>query len=153
MVNGGTIYDRGRVATWVAPEAPGVYEIGVVVRDEEGALATRVLPISVTLPGAPSLEGFTVTPNGHELLRQNNGSYTVFRDREYSIECIVDGVGELSYEWQAELGTLSGSGAVVEWEAPLGKREGTVRVVVTDEWGRVVTGAVVLMVETCHLCM
>lgn len=153
LVNGGRIFDRGSVATWVAPEVPGVYEIGVAVRDEEGALATRVLPISVTLPGAPSLEGFIVTPIGHNLLRQSNGLYRVFQRRDYSIECIVDGVGQLSYKWQADLGTLTGSGAVVEWEAPPGKREVMIRVAVTDEWGRAVTGAVALQVETCPSCM
>lgn len=153
LANGGRIFDRGSVATWVAPEVPRVYEIGVAVRDKGGALATRVLPISVTLPGAPSLEGFVVTPIGHNLLRQSNGSYRVFQSRDYSIECVVDGVGQLSYKWQADLGTLTGSGAVVEWEAPPGKREVLVEVVVTDEWSRAVTGVVAFQVETCPSCM
>ncbi|MFW6151305.1 MAG: Ig-like domain-containing protein [Chloroflexota bacterium] len=153
LVNGGKLFDRGSIATWVAPGMPGVYEIGVIVRDDEGALATRVLPISVTLPGAPTLEGLVVTPIGHNLLKESNGSYRVFRSRDYSIECLADGTGQLTYEWQAGLGTLSGSGALVEWRAPPGKKEGMVRVMVSDEWGRTATGAVVLQVETCSICI
>jgi hypothetical protein len=152
IANGGTVFDRGRVATWVAPQAAGVYEIGVVVRDEEGAAATRVLPISVTLPGAPVIQGFVVTPLGHNLLRQRDSSYRVFRQRDYSIECLVEAETQLSYDWEAAQGVLSGSGPVVDWEAPAGRREVVVRVVVSDSWGRVVTGSVVFEVETC-LCM
>lgn len=153
LANGGKLYDRGSVATWVAPRMSGLYEIGVVVRDDEAALATRVLPISVKLPGAPTLQGFVVTPIGHNLLKESGGSYRVFRSRDYTIECMAEGTGELTYEWQAGLGTLSGSGAVVEWRAPRGQKEGMVRVAVTDEWGRTATGAVVLQVETCGMCM
>ncbi len=70
------------------------------------------------------------------------------------IECIaLDGDGdELSYEWLADGGEISGEGTVVSWTAPPEGGKVTVTVTVSDPSGGIAAKSIVFRVETCASC-
>lgn len=151
--NGGDISGTGSVITWTAPDAVGLYNVEVVVTDGSGEEDTRSLTVSVAQDQPPIIEDLVVTPKGHKYLKEYTGGYKVLKGKSYEIECIASDPegGELSYEWSASGGELSGEGAVITWTAPLQGGKVTVAVAVSD--GRdVASKSIVFNVKTCASC-
>ena len=73
------------------------------------------------------------TPRVPKYLKEYGGEYRIFRGVSCEIECIAyDPEGyELSYEWSADDGDISGEGSVIIWKAPLAPRPTTVTVTIT----------------------
>ena len=151
--NGGNISGTGSVVTWTAPDAMGLYNIKVVVTDGSGEEDTRSLTISVAQDQPPNIEDLVVTPKGHKYLKKYTGGYEILKGKSCEIECIASDPegGELSYEWSASAGEISGEGAVITWTAPLQGGKVTVAIAASD--GRdVASTSIVFNVKTCASC-
>jgi hypothetical protein len=150
----GSISGTGPVVSWTAPQEVGTCDVAVVVRDGYGGQATRSVSLSVTLGTAVTIEKLCVSPQGHIFLRQSTQSgcdYDVWKEKEYSIECVVsDNTGEVSYQWSCTGGSISGAGSLIIWTAP---NELSVAVTVTVTVRNVLDGeaieSVVLYVPSC----
>lgn len=59
---------------------------------------------------------------------------------------------ELSYEWMADGGNISGEGSAITWTVPQEGMEVTVTVKVSDGRDGVASESVVFNVETCAPC-
>ncbi len=151
--SGGDISGTGPVVTWTAPDAEGLYNITVAVTDGYGGEDTRSLAISVAPDQPPIIEDFVVAPKGHKYLKEYTGGYEILKGKSCEIECIASDPegGELSYEWSASGGELSGEGPVITWTAPLQGGKVTVAVTVSD--GKdVASKSIVFKVRTCASC-
>jgi len=136
----GYIEGTGPVVTWTAPARPGPHNVVVKVTDEMGASHTRNVRITVVCPTPPQIEELLVWPmlpdyttedvrGGYRLLR---GSYT-----ECELECIaVAPYGDLTYQWSATDGSISGTGPIVLFTPPHDTAEVYVTVVVRDVCGQ-----------------
>jgi hypothetical protein len=150
---GGDISGTGNEVIWTAPEQVGRYNITVVVSDGYGGEDIDELILSVNLGNPPVIEELCVTPEGHTLLRYSNTpgcDFDVWEKRDYDIDCVVSGVGEMVYEWSCEDGVISGEGSIITWTAP-NKLEVriTVTVIVYDANGNSVSKNIVLHAENC----
>ena len=155
----GQIDASGHEAIWNAPEQVGIYEITVMVSDDYGGWATRILPVSVMTDQPPDIIKLEVTKDryGHCYLKEVTFGYKVGKAQMYDIECIVSDTGpELSYEWSCDAGEIwdmSEDGSMITWIAPDTSIYLTVTVTVTN----VVTGNsasknVDLQVVSCTTC-
>jgi len=96
------------IITWSAPESEGIYNITVKVTDGNGGEVTDSITITVRANSPPTITSLIadadwVTPSS-----------------SCRIECNAkdpDG-DELSYEWSASGGDISGADSVVTWTAP-----------------------------------
>jgi hypothetical protein len=155
----GNISGTGTLVNWIAPQAVGTYNITVVVRDGYGGEATRSLSCSVTLGTPPTIEKLCVTPKGHIYLRECTVAgcdYDVWKIREYNIECLASGTGELVYDWSCTAGNISGAGSNITWTAPNEisvdnetSVDVTVTVIVSDTAGNSVPENMVFHVPSC----
>lgn len=150
---GGDISDTGTAVNWTAPEEVGAYNVTVVVKDGYGGEDIGKLPLSVNLGTPPAIEKSCVTPEGHKYLRDSSTAgcdYDIWKNKDYDIECIASGTGELVYDWSCTDGMISGGGSVITWTAPnktLVKI--TVTVIVSDAAGNSVGENIVLHVASC----
>ena len=78
--------------------------------------------------------------------------WTIFQSREVFITCEVGGSADgLDFEWDCDLGQVSGSGRTISWEAPSGACYAHVTVTVTN--GETTEeGSVRFRVSTCGTC-
>jgi hypothetical protein len=123
--SGGGITGEGTTVSWTAPDSAGSYIVTATVNDGRGGVVTKQTIITVRANKPPTIN--SVTPNTD----WTNPSGSV------QVTCTAsdpDG-DELSYEWTATGGYISGTGVVVEWTAPEASGEYVVTVVVTDDYG------------------
>jgi len=122
----GNILDvDGATIAWSAPESEGIYNITVEVTDGNGGEVTDSITITVRANHPPTITSIIadkdwVTPLGSCHIRCNAED--------------LDG-DELSYEWSANGGVISGTGSVVTWTAPEAVGLHNTTVVVTDGYG------------------
>ena len=104
----GEFYGSGPVVTWKTPSVLGSYRINVAVTDGWGGEASSHLDVAVETNHAPVINYLN-----SELMTVNYGNST-------TITCGAsdpDG-NELSYEWSAAEGEISGEGNSIVWTAP-----------------------------------
>jgi len=122
ITGGGEITGEGATVTWTAPNFIGSYNVTVIVTDGRGGEATSQITIQVRTNKSPIITGLIADavwtlPSGSLQVTCNASD--------------PDG-DELSYEWSATAGDISGTGAVVDWTAPEEVGIYDVTVVVTD---------------------
>jgi len=136
--SGGQISGGGTTATWTAPTSEGSYNVIVKAIDGLGGEATDSVAIIVRTNAAPAIVSLTAdadwtTPSGN-----------------LQVTCSAsdpDG-DELSYEWSANGGDISGAGSSVAWSAPQETSVYVVTVVVADGYGGSTTGSLSISVAT-----
>jgi hypothetical protein len=121
----GEIAGGGTTITWTAPASEGSHNVTVKVIDGQGGEAMDSVAISVRANDAPTIASLTTnadwtTPSGN--LQVTCSASDLDQD-------------ELSYDWSATAGSISGTGPVVSWTAPPGVGTYEVTVVVTDGYG------------------
>lgn len=106
--SGGHISGTGAVANWTAPNSLGSYNITVMVTDGRGEKVTKQIAVEVRANRVPIISSLVAdadwtTPAGI-----------------IQVTCTAsdpDG-DQLTYEWTAPAGYVSGTGTVVNWTAP-----------------------------------
>jgi hypothetical protein len=126
------------MVTWTAPDSAGFYDVTVTVTDGAGGEAMGQVTITVRANEPPYIYSLVAdadwtTPSGSLQVTCNATD--------------PDG-DELSYEWSASGGDISGTGAVVNWTTPEEVGIYQVTVVVTDGHGGEGTRFVYLSVVT-----
>ncbi|OGN95428.1 MAG: hypothetical protein A2Z77_06870 [Chloroflexi bacterium RBG_13_51_36] len=151
--DGGHISGSGAVVTWTAPQKVGTYNITVVVKDGYGGEETGKLSLGVNLATPPTVEELRVTPKGHEYLRNSHTAgydYDVWLNKEYDIQCVAIGTGDLVYEWYCDDGWIVGEGSTITWIAPDHKyAEATVTVTVLDAEENGISKGIIFYVPSC----
>jgi len=134
----GEISGDGDTAIWTAPASEGSYSVAVVVADGRGGEVMDYVAITVRANDPPTIASLTAdaewtTPSG-----------------SVQVTCSAsDPDGEdLSYNWTATAGSISGTGAVVSWTAPQEVGTYSVTVVITDGYGSSATGFLTVSVLT-----
>ncbi len=136
--SGGEINGAGANVTWTAPASEGSLNVTVKVIDGHGGEVMDYVAITVRTNNAPTIASLTAgadwtTPSG-----------TV------QVTCTAsdpDG-DELSYDWTATAGNISGTGAVVNWTAPQAVGKYNITVVVGDGHGGSATKTLLVSVVT-----
>jgi hypothetical protein len=156
---GGNISGTGATVNWTAPEAVGIYNVTVAVKDGHASEDAMFVPLSVALNHPPTIENLIVTPKGHIYLRKSTagGDYDVWIVQKYDIECVASSTtsGELVYDWSCTDGNISGEGSNITWTAPNKQSTSTVRVgvtvtvIVSDAAGNSVGKNIVFYIPTC----
>jgi hypothetical protein len=150
---GGNISGTGAAVNWTAPQDVGVYNVTVVVKDGHASEDAMFVPLSVDLATPAVVENLVVTPKGHIYLRECTVAgcdYDVWKTREYDIECIASGTGELVYDWSCTDGEIAGEGSTITWTAPSKTLvKATVTVIVSDAAGNSVAKNIVFHVPIC----
>jgi len=136
--SGGEINGDGATVNWTAPDSLGFYNVTVTVTDSRGGEDTDQITITVRTSNPPTVtsliaEAAWTTPSG---------SLQVTCDASDP-----DG-DELTYEWTATAGNISGTGAVVGWTAPQEVGIYSVTVVVIDGQGSSATKTLPIGVAT-----
>jgi len=134
----GEITEEGATVIWTAPNSEGSYNITVTVTDGRGGEDTDYTIITVRANKSPTITSLIADADW----TLPSGSLQVTCDASDR-----DG-DELSYEWTASGGDISGTGAVVNWTAPQEVGTCNVTVVVTDGYGGEDTWSVILSVAT-----
>ena len=123
----GLIKGEGATVTWTAPYLPlGYYNVTVTVTDGHGSEATKEVTIEVKTSSPPKINSLTadavwITPSGSLQVTCNASD----PDDD-----------ELTYEWTATGGDISGTGPIVIWTAPEEVSVYQITVVVTDAFGQ-----------------
>jgi hypothetical protein len=150
---GGNISGTGATVNWTAPEAVGIYNVTVVVKDGHASEDAMFVPLSVALNPPPTIENLIVTPKGHIYLRDctvGGCDYDVWKAREYDIECIASGTAEPVCNWSCTDGEIVGEGSTITWTAPSKTLvKATVTVIVSDAAGNSVGKTMVFHVPSC----
>jgi hypothetical protein len=106
---GGSFVESGRANnTWTAPNSIGNYQIKLTVDDGKGGTAEATIPIMVSTNHPPVISSLKADPPSLQF------------SSAATLTCIAnDPDGDpLQYKWEAQDGTLSGSGNVVTWISP-----------------------------------
>jgi hypothetical protein len=116
----GELSGNGDMVTWVAPAAEGSYSVEVTVNDGRGGEVMDYIAITVRTNNAPIIS---------ELIADADWTTPAGSLRVTCTASDPDG-DEMTYEWAAAAGDISGTGAVVNWAAPqeVGKYDITVMV-------------------------
>jgi len=124
-VSGGEVSGDGDTVTWVAPPYDGSYSVTVAVMDGRGGEITDYVTVTVRANEPPTIASLTAdaewtTPSG-----------------SVQVTCTASDLGgdELSYEWSASGGDISGTGTVANWSAPQEVGTYDITVVVGDGHG------------------
>jgi phage baseplate assembly protein gpV len=134
----GEINGGGDTVTWTAPASEGSYSVAVVVTDGRGGQATDSVTIAVRTNNPPTIT--SLIASAEWTAPSGNLQVTCFASD-------LDG-DQLSYDWSAAAGDISGTGSVVSWTAPQEVGTYVVTVVVTDDYGGSATRTVSLSVLT-----
>ena len=121
----GDICGEGSTVSWTAPKEPGIYTIVVEVADDKGEIATTEQTIEVRVNQPPVID------------RLMPEKPVVVIGTSISIECSAtdpDG-DELTYQWTATGGDISGQGPTATWTAPKTVDTYTITVKVVDDRG------------------
>ncbi len=122
---GGAISGEGATVNWTAPGAAGSYNITVIVLDGHGGEATATETVTVRRNSAPTIN--TVVASSAWTLPSDSLNVTCDASD-------TDG-DELSYEWTASAGNVSGTGTDISWTAPQEVGIYNIMVMVTDAHG------------------
>ena len=136
--DGGAISGEGAVVTWTAPGAVGSYNVTVMVSDGRGGAVTDYVTVTVKRNNSPTISNLTASA----VWTLPSGSLNVTCDASDS-----DG-DELSYEWTASGGNISGTGAAVSWAAPQEVAVYNITVMVRDGHGTSATRTLGITVAT-----
>jgi predicted secreted protein len=136
--SGGEISGGGANVTWTAPASEGSLNVTVKVIDGHGGEVMDYVAITVRVNNAPIIASLTAgaawtTPSG-----------------TFQVTCTAsdpDG-DELSYDWTATAGHISGTGAAVNWSAPQEAGTYDITVVVGDGHGSSDTKTLLVSVVT-----
>ena len=139
-VTGGTISGKGSSVTWNAPEVPDEYIISVNVTNEAGNWTTRSISIVVKENIPPEITELWAS----EKWVVPSGNCTIICEASDLDE------DELSYEWSASGGNITGEGHTVTWLAPSDSDDYTIRVVVRDGMGGESSTSLSIKVATNH---
>jgi len=121
----GAINGEGVTVTWIAPDSAGSCNITVTVTDGRGGEAMKQVSIEVRANTSPSINSLVA-----------DAEWTLLSGTLQVMCTASDPDGdELSYEWTASGGDISGMGAVVNWTAPEEIGIYQVTVVVKDRHG------------------
>jgi hypothetical protein len=120
--SGGSISGTGAAVNWTAPNSVGSYNVTVTVTDGRGEQVTKQIAIAVRANEPPVIISLAAdadwtTPSG-----------------TIQVTCTAsdpDG-DELTYQWTAAAGDISGTGTVVNWTAPQEVGVYNITVVVRD---------------------
>ena len=135
----GTFSGSGYRINWTAPVLTETYTISVEVSDGNG-IATDQLAITVLAPNNPPL----MEPLTTDCPRvRKAGTATI------TCEASDPDGDELTYEWSAERGNISGEGATVSWVGPNEYGTFYITVTVTDGRGGEVSGEIDIIVCAC----
>jgi len=139
--SGGNISGTGASVNWTAPDSEGFYDVTVMATDGRSVEVMKQVTIIVRANTSPSINSLVADaewtlPSGSLQVACNATD--------------LDG-DELSYEWTATEGDISGMGAVVNWTAPEGIGIYPITVVVTDDHGSSDTRTLHTIVATCLL--
>ena len=152
--DGGDILGMGAVVNWTAPEEVGMYDITVLVSDNQGREATGLIALIASNGTPPIIEDLIVTAIGHPYLKETTTGYKVAKTYDYGIECIATNTsGELVYEWSCDGGEISGEGSMITWTAPNTDGDVTVTVKVFDDLGNWVRKSLAFEVVPCDSCV
>jgi hypothetical protein len=153
IATGGDISDTGALATWIAPEEVGMYDITVMVDDDHGGKDTAFLTLIASNGPPPTIQNLVVTAKEPKYLKTTNTGYKVGKTKEYYIECVASAVsGELAYEWSCTGGEISGAGSLITWTAPNTSGYVTVTAKVFDDAANWVRKNVVFEAVDCSPC-
>jgi predicted secreted protein len=135
---GGQVSGGGTIATWTAPASEGSYNVTVKVIDGLGGEAIDSVAIMVRTNDAPSIVSLTADAN-----------WTA-PSGNLEVTCIASDPDEdeLSYDWSASGGDVSGTGPAVSWTAPEMTGTYDLTVVVTDSYGDSATETIPVSVLT-----
>jgi hypothetical protein len=122
---GGVITGEGATVTWTAPASVGSYNVTVIVIDSRSGAVTDYVTITVRTNRSPTINSLIADADW----TTPSGSIQVTCDASDP-----DG-DELSYEWSATGGDISGTGPEVIWTAPEEVGIYDITVVVTDAYG------------------
>ena len=134
----GKVTGDGDTITWVAPPSEGSYSVAVVVTDGHGGEVVDYVAITVRTNSPPTIASLTA-----------DAKWTT-ASGSLRVTCTAsdpDG-DELSYDWTATAGNISGTGPAVSWTAPQAVGEYDVTVVVGDGHGSSATKTVHISVVT-----
>jgi len=120
--SGGNISGTGAAVNWTAPDSLGSYNVTVTVTDGHGEEATKQVTIEVRANRAPTISSLVADADWTLPL----GSIQV------TCEATDPDDDQLSYEWSATGGNISGTSAAVNWTAPQKVGVYNVTVVVKD---------------------
>lgn len=121
----GNIENYGSRAIYTAPEINGHFEIKCVVSDPYGAKDSSKVFVHVIDNNPPEILSLTANPEN-----LNPGQISI-------LHCMAEDPdeGTLKYIWEADDGSLSGSGSTVLWTAPPEKGDYAITCKVRDEMG------------------
>ena len=123
--SGGSISGTGVAVNWTAPEEIGSHNVTVTVTDGRGAEVAKQITIEVRANRAPTISSLAA-----------DADWTL-PSGTLQMTCTAsdpDG-DELTYEWTASAGDISGAGEAVNWTAPQEVGAHNVTVVVKDGHG------------------
>jgi len=152
---GGDLFGQGEAVIWVAPETLGLHWVTVKVEDTYGGVEERTLPLTVNASQPPAILGFTLEALDTDQFKPYYDSWRIFKERSCAIQALVDDPGtSYTYDWTAELGSITGDGPNAVWVAPASPK-GWVNIVlqVGDAHGNQSSATVRIYVETCPSCL
>jgi len=125
LVSMGSINGNGAAVAWSAPEDEGIFRIEVKVTDGNGGEATGSVIITVKNNHPPTINDLTADADWVNPLDS------------CQVKCAAEDPDgdELSYEWTASGGDISGKGEAVNWTAPDKVGLWDITVIVTDGYG------------------
>ena len=123
--SGGSISGTGAAVNWTAPDSLGSYNVTVTVTDGRGGEVMKQVTIEVRANESPAITSLVADVDW----TLPSGSLNVTCDASDP-----DG-DELTYEWTATAGHISGTGPTVNWTAPAGVGIYSVTVEVEDGHG------------------
>jgi len=121
----GIVEGEGATVTWMAPDYEGDFSVSVTVTDGRGGEVTQHVTIRVEANKPPVIHSLTAD------------AAWALPSESLQVACNAsdpDG-HELTYEWSATGGNITGTGAVVDWTAPEKLGQYTITVVVSDGYG------------------
>jgi hypothetical protein len=136
--SGGNITGTGASVNWTAPDSEGFYDVTVWVTDGRSTEVMKQVTIIVKANMSPGINSLAA-----------DAEWVLLSDT-LQITCTAsdpDG-DELSYEWIATGGAISGMGAVVNWTAPEEVGIYDITVVVRDGHGSSATDLLTISVAT-----
>jgi hypothetical protein len=138
ITGGGEITGEGATVTWTAPNFIGSYNVTVIVTDGRGGEVMKQVTIIARSNMPPTIDSVVA-----------DAEWVLLSDI-LQVTCTAsdpDG-DELSYEWTATGGDISGMGAVINWTAPEEIGIYHVTVVVRDGYGSSATDSVPISAVT-----
>jgi hypothetical protein len=134
----GEVDGVGDTVTWVAPASEGSYGVSVLVTDGHGGQGTDSVTIAVRTNNPPIIASLTA-----------DAGWTM-PSGNLQVTCSASDPDEdeLTYDWSASGGDISGTGASVAWGAPQMTGTYDLTVVVTDGYGGSATKMLSLSVLT-----